>query len=604
MKKINRLVLTASLFAFTGICATSYASRDDLPTLFAEDTLFYVEIPSVTQIQEDWEDSPFYEIFQREDVKEFIEAVWEVIKSDNGLGFDDLDDLFEDEEDQEIIEELLQGQIAFGISRWDILSMIPNPLAPRNPKETSKTGMPDFWLIFSHSNNELRQKMIDEMEDDEDEYIEYEDFYIILSEDAVELFNEDTFVITNTEESAKNFIDRYYSKSSQPSLADVETFQEGFLRLYENSEIFYYLDLTVIGDLVEEAANKYEAAYAPLVQQGQLAPTPNILEALGLDALQGIAAAVDMDPSELRMKNLFLVESNDGFFGKLFNHYGNSLPDTSFMGEELRQAMASSFDLSGMLHDLEDTVAAISPFAGQMYQMQKFQFEQTLNIQVDEALIDNFSGSIYVASGETPNTSASALSGQSEGMESFFDQGSTIIIGINDRISLEALIDSLLASFNQQERISKQDYLGVSNYVINTAVPTPGPTFFVSDQHFIIEQSNPNFGKLVVSMMQNPGQPIFQRRDVRDSFNELPPDPMGVTYNDAEKLFSFVTKLMRGGMASFSQSSGPDEGNGDSESVEWPEIPIIEDFSYFTITNTYKEDDGFYQESILRPKTN
>ena len=590
-------ILTCLVFQLTG-----FGIRDDFPTFFDEDTLFYLEIPNVTQIQEDWEENPYNELYQREEVKEFVDALLEPLQKN----FLEFGENFE-EEDKEIIEELLKGQIAIGVSRLDILSMIPNPMAPHDPTVKNERPAPNFWAIFTYENEDLLQKMIDEMEEDEDEFVEYGGFYIILTEDMVEMFNEEFFALTNNEETAKLLIDRFHSESSQSSLADTESFQRGYLRLYEGSEIFYYIDLRFIAELAEQAAEKYEPIYTGMIQQGQLAPAPNVLEALGLDALQGITGSLDTDPSELRYRSLFMAQSNDGFFGRMLGHHGNSLPDTSFLSEELSQAVATSYNISGMLHDLEHMIAAVSPMAGQMYFMQKTQFEDSLSIPINGALIDNFSGSVYMASGQTPNTAVTEVPADMAGMESFLNQGNTYIIGINDRISLEALVDSLLATFNQQENVTKQDYLGVSNYTINSPVPTPGPTFFVSDQHLIVEQTNPDFGKLVVSMMQNPGQPIFERRDVRDAINELPGDPVGVNYTDAEKLLVTFSTTLSKFLPMLAEKNATKTGTddaGDAYPMErLSDVPIIEDFKYFTLATTYIEDDDLYQEGIMRPKT-
>ena len=301
-----------------------------------------------------------------------------------------------------------------------------------------------------------------------------------------------------------------------------------------------------------------------------------------------------------------LLEPNDGFFGRIMGHYGNSLPDTSFLGEDLSQAMASSFNISGMLHDFEQLVFSISPFGGQIYADQKLQYEQRLSVQFDEALIDNFSSSLYMVSGETPNTGATNLGEEFQGMESIFDQGNTYILGINDRVSLEALFDSFRATFDPQGFYLKEEFLGASYYSIKTPGMPFGPSLFISDQHMIYEQTNPDFGKLVMSMMQNPGDPIFERRDVRDALNELPSNPIGLTYSDAQKMLTTFTKTISSLLPLIAQQAALDSENGegsDASLEDLPEPPIIEDFGYFTITTTYKENNDIYQEGILRPKT-
>ena len=601
---MNRSVLKlASSVAALLIPLTSQAIRDDLPTLFEEDVLLYAEIPSVPQLQDNWKENPLYELYQREDVKEFVDSYIGFFRSGNGEN----GEFFEDEEDKEIVTELLKGQLALSFSRTDFLSFFPNPLEPRQSRRP-RGILPDILLIASFENEDLLKKMIDEMEDDEDEFEEYEDFYIILNEPIVEFFNEDTFGVTNSEETARSFIERYHGLSTQPSLADNENFQRSFLRLYEESDLYYYLDLSVIADIAADATEKYGEISLAMIQSGQLSPNDTILEALGLEALQGLSGSLDLDPEEQKFRSLFTSEPNDGFFGRLIGHYGSSLPDTSFLSEDLSQAVASSFDISAMLRDLERTVAAVSPMAGQLYAVQKWQLEQSLSVQIDQSLINNFSGSFYLASGETPNMAALALGDQLQGMEAFLNQGNTYILGINDRVSLEALFDSLLVTFNQQERFPKQDYLGVSNYSATMPGAALGPSLFISDQHLIFEQSNPDFGKLVVSMMQDPGYPIFERRDVRDSLNELPPDPISVTYTDAQKLIKTFSTMMNKAipiMAQHAAEGGPPERSVDSDSMDLPEdIPIVDDFSYFTITTTYKEDDDLYQEGILRPKSN
>jgi hypothetical protein len=600
MKKSNRLAVASALLSVVVSSHSAWSARDDLATFFDEDTMLYVEIPSVPQLREDWKANPFYELYQREEVKEFIDGMVATLMEEEEFknNWDSAMNAFS-EDDGPILEGLLTGQIAIGVTRLDFLSLLPNPMLTPEQKAARKPASPNFWIIFDHDDDDMKDKLIEDMEEEEDEYIEYEGFYIILADEIFVAYNDDIVAVTNTEESAITFVDRYLHNDSRPTLADSETFQNGFSRLYEDSEIFYYADLKVIGDLAEEAASEYAEMTGAMVENGQLAPTETILKALGLETFRGLTGSLDLDPSELKANAFVDLEPNEGFFGKLIEHYGYSLPDTRFLGEDLSQASASSFDISGMLHDLETTIAIISPFAGQMYAAQKAQFGQTLSIDIDQALIDNFSGSLYVAAGETPNTAAQAMAADMPGMESYFDQGNTIILGINDRLSLEALFDSLIATFNQTSLITKQDYLGVSNYALQTPEPRPGPAVFISDQHLIFEQTNPDFAKLIVVMMQNPGKPLFERRDVQDAFNALPPDPVGITFNDAEKLLAFMSRFFKN---MTDQVAAMDKGEEDNPFSQL-KIPVIEDFSYFTLGINYKLDGDLHQEIIMRPKT-
>jgi hypothetical protein len=602
MKPTRKLLASSALFAVVLFHSLSAASRDDFPELFAEDTLLYIEIPSLPTLRDNWDENPFNELYQREEVREFINGLMKQFIPDfdkeNGRSW------LEDENDEVIWEGMLGSQIVFGVSRFDLLSMIPGPLA----NEASNKEIPDLWLVIDFEEKEFKKSLVEDMEEEEHEYVEYENFYIMLLDELTVSYNDDIIIISNTEETSRTLIDRYLGESSQPSLEDNENFQRSFLRLYENSEIFYYVDLSFIGELAADAASKFEDLYSPMVQNGQLAPSENILKALGLEALQGFAGSVDLDPSQQKMRSLVLLEPNNGFFGRFMGHYGNSLPDTSFLGEDLSQAMATSFDISGMLHDFEQTVFAISPFAGQLYADQKLNYEQKLSVQFDESLIDNFSGSLYLVSGVTPNTAASNLDEEFQGMEHLLDQGSTYIIGINDRVSLEALYDSFRATFDPQGFYLKEEFLGASYYSIKTPGMPFGPSLFISDQHMVYEQTNPDFGKLVMSMMQNPGDPIFERRDVRDALNELPSNPIGLTYTDAQKMLTTFTKAFSSLLPIFAQQAAlntePGGEDPDHSLEDLPELPIIEDFEYFSITTTYKENNDIYQEGILRPKTN
>ena len=71
---IKSLLKATAVVALISIPTTSQAFRDDLPNLFDEDLLLYVEVPSVPQLQDDWKENPLYELYQREDVKEFIDS--------------------------------------------------------------------------------------------------------------------------------------------------------------------------------------------------------------------------------------------------------------------------------------------------------------------------------------------------------------------------------------------------------------------------------------------------------------------------------------------------------------------------------------------------
>lgn len=583
-----------------------FASRDDFPELFPEETLLYLEIPSMPQLSEDWQTSPFYELYRRPDVKEFVDGLVEAFAPNWGEEADG-SLWIEDEKDEAILEGLKSSQIAIGITRFDLLSLIPNPML--NPMMSEETGEeadpPNFWAVFDFEPNDLKENLIEDMEEEDHEYIEYEDFYIMFVDDIAVLYNDDILSITNNEETARNFIDRYLGESSRASLEDKDQFQKSFLRLYEDSDLFFFADLTFLSEVVGSAFTNLEELYLPLVQSGRMAPPENILQALGLDAFRGFSISLDSDPAELKLKSLAILEPNDGFFGKLTGHYGNSLPDLGFLSEDLSQATATSFNVTGVLKDLEDTIATISPFAGQTYQLQKSQIEQMLSVQFDEALIENFSSSFYMVSGETPNTAATDLGEEFRGMEKILNQGSTYILGINDRVSFEAMMDSMSATFDPQGFYTKQEYLGTSGYSMKKMEFGFGPSLFLSDQHLIYEENNQDFAKLVISMMQHPGKPIFERRDVRDALNELPPAPIGITYSDAQKILTSFTRVFSSLAPMFAENAAAEKGLDDTENPfeNLPKPPIVDDFSYFSVTNTYKENDNIYQEGILRPKS-
>lgn len=598
MRTIKRLAAAVTILTLAQACPTAQAARDDLPTLFDENTLFYLEVSSIPQLREDWEAHPFYELYQREEVKEFVDALIAAFRKENLESFEEEFD----EDDEAIMEGLLSGQVAFGISRFDLLSLLPDPSAPKDGEPTPPKP-PNFWLVFDFEDETLRQKMIDDMEAEEDTYIEYEDFHVILDEGIAVAFNDDIAAVTYSEETAIRFIDRYLGNDSRSSLADTGDFQLSFSRFHGDSNLFLYADLSILADTAELAAVRYENYATQMVAQGQLAPPETILAALGLETFRSYTLAMDTHPSEQKVRMQLHLEPNEGFFGKFFSHYGDSLPDISFLGEALRQASASSYDISGLLRDLEQTIATISPFAGQLYFGQKARMEQALSVPADNALINNFSGSIYVVAGETPNTAAAGLADTLPGMESYLNQGSTIILGINDRLAFEAFVDGVLNTFNQAGLIVKQEFLGVSQYRINTQNPGPGPAIFISDQHLLVEQTNPDFAKLVVAMMQDPKNPLFERRDVQDALADLPPDPVSITYNDAEKLLQFVSRFFKD-MTDQANQMRAEEGEGADEDnpLAGLEIPVIDDFGYFTLGSAFKTDEGIYQEFIMRPK--
>ncbi len=595
-----------AFLAFISFLPALSASRSDYPELFPEETLFYLEIPSFPQLEDDWKANPIYELYKREDVKDFVDELLEAITQNFGSD-DESNPWIEDENDEAILEGLRSSQIAIAIGRFDLVSLLPNPMInPMGNAPIEASDPPNFWAVFDFESTDLKDNLMADMEDEEYEYVEYKDFHIMFVDEFAVLFNDDVLSITNNEETSRNFIDRYLGENPRSSLDDKKSFQDCFLRLYEDSDLFIYLDLTFITESVESAFTNLEDIYSPLIQSGRMAPPENILQALGLDAFRGLSFSIDSDPEVLKSKSLILIEPNDGFFGRLMGHYGNTLPDTSFLSEDLSQATVTSFDISGVLKDLEETIAIVSPFAGKTYQTQKANFEQMLSIQLDETLIDNFSGSFYLVAGETPNTAASNLGEAFRGMEKILDQGSTYIIGINDRISFEAMLDSMSATFDPQGFYQKQEYLGASGYSMKEMQFGFGPSLFLSDQHLIYEENNQDFAKLVISMMQNPENPIFERRDVRDALNELPTDPIGITYSDAQKLLTTFSGLFSSLLPLLTESATDEEsedGAGENPFENLPDTPVVKDFRYFSITNTYKENDNIYQEGILRPKS-
>ena len=363
MRKIcNYLIASILLILALGCGKPSYETRDNYASLIDQNAVFYLEIPNFKQLQEDWVNNPFYELLQREDLKEFIQALMKLLLEKMDVDDDTISPL-QDEVSLELIKSLFQGQIALGVCLPDFETLID---PPSQSKESAENYFqpPDFWLILDHGNSDLQHELVEQLEKHEDEIIKYEDFNMVTSDILTLAFQGGIVLLTNSEETATRFIDRYQGENSQPTLGDSDNFQKGYIRFYEDSEVFYYLDLSFLEAFAETVVDATGAGYARMVEEGMLAPAEQVLEELGLDAFRAITGSMDMDPEVLKTRVLTVIQPNDGFFGKLTSHYGSSLPDTGFLGEDLKQAVVFNYSISDMIHDLEKTISAISPLAG------------------------------------------------------------------------------------------------------------------------------------------------------------------------------------------------------------------------------------------------
>ena len=188
MKIIKGFVRAATLLSLSLNFNVSHAAREDLPTLFDEDTLLYLEIPSIPQLKEDWEANPLYELYQREEVKAFVDQTIANLSSDT---FPKNEENEWDEQDQEMMEGLFTGQLALGVSNLDFLSFFPDPTLSPEDNQSRGKPIPNFWVVFDYDDESLLDILIQSLEDDENEYREYEDFYIVLDQEFIILFNED-----------------------------------------------------------------------------------------------------------------------------------------------------------------------------------------------------------------------------------------------------------------------------------------------------------------------------------------------------------------------------------------------------------------------------
>ena len=76
---------------------------------------------------------------------------------------------------------------------------------------------------------------------------------------------------------------------------------------------------------------------------------------------------------------------------------------------------------------------------------------------------------------------------------------------------------------------------------------------------------------------------------------------MSLVYNDAEKFMEFMTKLFKGFGSAIPDRTPEEEEDNPLANLE---IPVIDDFEYFTLATGYKEEEGLHQEIIMRPKSN
>jgi len=564
-------------------------ANDSLARYFPEDSSLYIEVPDGEQFQEDWKQGPLYELYEREDVQEFVQAM--IAKAMDEAS---MDDLGEDSEDQALFQQLFKEQFAVGIQ---LKSLAADILSGNVENEDFA---PDVLAVFAIDDDDFYEKLLEKTKEEEGDTREVGDFLVVnVDENVFVCLNPEVVALCSRESQMDAFLDRY--QNSGTSLLDNGMYQEAEDRVFQQSEINCFLDLSILDSTLRELIPMLPPNFTAQVQAGSIAPPEAILDALGLNAFQMLAFSWDLDPDELRSRNIITMEPNDGLFGSLLEYYGKDMPDESVFTNNLHQAVAANFDLSAFLHKLEATIQAVSPMGFGMYQMYKSNLEQQLGISFSEAIIDNFDANMYVFGGVEENTSISPEFAEQMGeMADMMNQGQTMALGIKNRTALENLIDRLNEAY-MGGSLTKEDYLGTTLYSMQSPMPMPTPTFAVNDRFFIFDQKNADFLRSIVAGIANPGERLTDRDDVSDALDDLPSNPTSFNYADLGGLLqmysSMFSKLL--GNPGF---MGAMEEEGEDMS-DFPAIPVIKDFNYIQVSTSYLEDNSIYTEGVIRKKS-
>ena len=351
------------------------------------------------------------------------------------------------------------------------------------------------------------------------------------------------------------------------------------------TDAYIYFNLEFLSRAFDHLAGKKMPAEPDANMMG--ITSEGVLNALALDALDGAYVTTQQLPRETVMDMGILIREIRGIT-KLMASPPGPCAKPAFIPEDVLMVSVTRMSFPDIWAGLLDMTETMSPGVGEMLETQLQQISMSMGVDVEKDILENFGNDFFSAYLSRPNRTSGEEMDQVMG------------ITVNDSEALQNAMDTIMGSFGGSANpgMMTEEYSGTTIHY-QPGDEEEGFAYALTDEYLVVGIGSIHGVKtLLKGMDQTRGKSIWDRKDLKPLFAELPRDAYSVGYTDMSALARiwFDSALKMEAM----DNPGPEDSDL-QKLAEWKKNLDWMSFSKFfgpMMSASTQNDDGFY--STLR----
>lgn len=580
-----------------GLVGASAVSLQAVPfaDIVESDVQLLISVRSLAETSAAWEKHAFAEFMEDDAIKDFITSLTAdefddsededsdfttVMNEEFGMTWDDFYELFPgqmnmafynisegmlDEESRD--QMVLMAECTGDAERMRELMQIQFERNAKMQKELNPL-VEHEWIEEQFMGETL---YFDETFDGEETYIE--DGYALV--DGV-------FILATPEERLRNAVEAVKTGADSPlSKSDVylrslEASGRGDFRLYVNLSPM----MAALNDaMVEQAMAGGMAMFG--------VTGPSLESALSLETMQALFVDMDLVDEGILVNSGLIYSEKKGILS-LMTYSDADLPAATYVPEGVMASSVSSFDMAEMMGALEKMIAAASPSAPMLLDIQMQSFKTNTGVDLRSAILENIGAEVVSLSvmGEAGLEDQMVLPEQ------------MYVIAINDAESFSQALETFKdMAPGVRDTIKTQEYEGQTIHTIKGVpdpefpeVPAQDISYVITRSELIVNVGSVGFLHEVLSRMNESSAGFWQSEKVEQMFESIAqPNPVTRSYVDVNQMAKpFIESI-----AAMSPVPGFEANGGAEKLIESLNMPL------HMISESNEEPDGLFARVMI-----
>ena len=367
-------------------------------------------------------------------------------------------------------------------------------------------------------------------------------------------------------------------------LASSPDYQKVIERSGGSADALFYLNWKAVYPALIAAI---EAARDPAAQPNMLGIEPvNVMKALGLDAIEGLAfTAVTRDDTD-RVDGALTFSESRGLVA-LMAYRDGPVARPDWVPAAWFNVSSQNLSLADAYAELERILDLVSPMVAGMAQGQLKTFERQLGIELKRDIIGSL-GTSFVSGYAVP-------AGADTDLPPPYDELDQLVaISLADAAAFERAVETIKGQFlppGDASPLKKRDYLGRTLHTFENPADGRGITYAISDGWLLVGTGSPAAVEAVVQLMHAPKPEVsfWQRADVRAALADVPARAFSLQHSELAPLFASLAASV----VKF-QASQPEEKGRFVDPEAVPSRELLSRYFKHSVSHGERAADGLY----------